>query len=101
MEEKKTFHELIQSEQPVLVDFFATWCGPCKSMNPVLKQVAHEMSGKAKVIKIDIDKNRNTAMQFGVQAVPTFMLFKKGEVVWSHKGGTSAGRLKQAIESNQ
>ena len=101
MENKKTFQDLIQSEQPVLVDFFASWCGPCKAMNPVLKQVAHEMSGKAKVIKVDIDKNRSTAMKFGVQAVPTFMLFKNGEVVWKHMGGTSAGRLKQVIESNQ
>ena len=101
MENKKTFQDLIQSEQPVLVDFFATWCGPCKAMNPVLKQVAHEMSGKAKIIKVDIDKNRATAMQFGVQAVPTFMLFKKGQVVWSHMGGTSAGKLKLAIENNQ
>ena len=97
MEVKKSFKEIIASEQPVLVDFFATWCGPCKAMNPVVKELAQEMSGSAKVIKIDIDKNQQAAMQYGVRAVPTFMIFKEGEVVWQHTGGTSLINLKQAV----
>lgn len=97
MEVKKSFKEIIASEQPVLVDFFATWCGPCKAMNPVVKELAQEMSGSAKVIKIDIDKNQQAAMQYGVRAVPTFMIFKEGEVVWQHTGGTSKSNLKQAV----
>ncbi len=97
MEDKKSFNDLISSEEPVLVDFFATWCGPCKAMNPVVKELAQEVSGKARVIKIDIDKNQQAAMQYGVQAVPTFMIFKKGEIVWRHTGGTSLSNLKQAV----
>ena len=96
MEVKKTFKDLISSEEPVLVDFFATWCGPCKAMNPVVQELAQEVSGKARVIKIDIDKNQSAAMQYGVQAVPTFMIFKIGEFVWRHTGCTSLSKLKQA-----
>jgi len=97
MEPKRSFADLISSEEPVLVDFYATWCGPCKAMNPVVKELAKEVSGTAKIIKIDIDKNQDAAMKYGVQAVPTFVIFKKGEIVWRHTGGASLSSLKQAI----
>jgi thioredoxin 1 len=97
MEVKKSFQELIASDEPVFVDFYATWCGPCKAMNPVIQELAKEVSGAARIIKIDIDKNQQAAMKYGVQAVPTFVIFKKGEVVWRHTGGTSLSNLKQAV----
>jgi thioredoxin 1 len=82
----ESFHELIQSETPVLVDFFATWCGPCKAMEPIVKEVAQTVQGKARVVKVDIDKRAQLAQTYNVQAVPTFMIFKKGNVVWRHPG---------------
>ena len=87
MSQKPTFKELLNGDQPVLVDFFATWCGPCMAMNPVLKQVAGKVSGKAKIIKIDVDKYPKMAAKMGVMGVPTFMLFKNGEKLW-HEAGT-------------
>ena len=82
----ETFNELIQASQPVLVDFYADWCGPCKAMNPVIKEVAQSVQGKARVIKVDIDKSESAARSYGVQAVPTFILFKNGSIVWRHAG---------------
>ncbi|MEO8711984.1 MAG: thioredoxin [Parafilimonas sp.] len=82
----ESFNELIQSEQPVLVDFYATWCGPCKAMEPIVKEVAKASSGKARVVKVDIDKRAQLAQAYKVQAVPTFMIFKKGNVLWRHPG---------------
>ena len=82
----ESFGELIKSETPVLVDFYADWCGPCKAMEPIIKEVAKTITGKARVIKIDIDKNAPAANAYQVQAVPTFILFKKGQVVWRHPG---------------
>ncbi len=82
----ETFTELIQSQQIVLVDFFATWCGPCKAMEPVVKDVAKTVEGKVRVVKVDIDKQRQIAAQYNVSAVPTFMIFKNGNVVWRHPG---------------
>ncbi|MEL6676155.1 MAG: thioredoxin [Bacteroidota bacterium] len=92
------FSELIQSERPTLVDFYADWCGPCKAMNPVVQELTRQIDGKAKVIKVNIDKNRDAVNHFGVRGVPTFMLFKNGEIVWQHIGGTSLNNLKDAIE---
>jgi thioredoxin 1 len=80
------FHQLIQSETPVLVDFYADWCGPCKAMNPVIKEVAKATEGKVRVIKVDIDKSVQAANAYQVQAVPTFIIFKKGNIVWRHSG---------------
>lgn len=82
----ESFAQLIQSKQPVLVDFFATWCGPCKAMEPVVKDVAKSVEGKVRVVKVDIDKQRQIASQYNVSAVPTFMIFKNGNVVWRHPG---------------
>jgi thioredoxin 1 len=80
------FSELIRSDKPVLVDFYADWCGPCKSMEPVIKEVAKSVTGKTRVIKVNIDRNQQTARDFNVSAVPTFILFKNGNVLWRHPG---------------
>ena len=82
----ESFSQLIQSSQPVLVDFFAHWCGPCKAMEPVVKEVAQAINGKARVVKVDIDKQQQIARQYNVNAVPTFMIFKDGNAIWRHPG---------------
>jgi thioredoxin 1 len=82
----ESFNQLIQSEKPVLVDFFAIWCGPCKAMEPVIKDVAKTVEGKVRVVKVDIDKQQHIAQQYNVNAVPTFMIFKNGNAVWRHPG---------------
>ena len=82
----ESFGELIKSGTPVLVDFYADWCGPCRAMNPVIKEVAQSVQGKARVIKVDIDKSVEAAQAYQVQAVPTFIIFKNGKIVWRHSG---------------
>ena len=81
-----SFSQLINSETPVLVDFYADWCGPCKAMSPVIQEVAKAVQGKARVIKVDIDKSVQAAQAYQVQAVPTFIIFKKGQIVWRYSG---------------
>ena len=83
----ETFQQIINGETPVLIDFYATWCGPCKAMSPIVEQIGKEMQGQARVLKIDVDKNQAVAAQYQIQAVPTFMIFKKGEMVWRQPGG--------------
>ena len=78
--------EVLQSSEPVVVDFFAEWCGPCKAMAPALEAVATELKGKVKVVKIDVDENPSTTTKYGIQAMPTILLFKDGKVV-NHKVG--------------
>lgn len=93
------FDELINGDQPVLVDFFAEWCGPCQSMAPELEKVAQNFKGKAKVIKVDIDKNQAAAKQYKVMSVPTLMVFKKGQIRWRQSGALSAQVIGQAIQN--
>lgn len=77
---------LNNSEIPVLVDFHATWCGPCHTLAPIIQDIAKDFSGRMKVIKVDVDKNQNAAIKYGIRGVPTLMLFKKGKIVWRQSG---------------
>ncbi|MBS1564811.1 MAG: thioredoxin [Bacteroidetes bacterium] len=89
--------DLIDSEQPVLVDFYADWCGPCKAMSPVIQQVARDLGGKARIVKVNVDKNVEAAQQYNVSGVPTFILFRKGMVLWRHSGTIDYGSLLKVI----
>ncbi len=97
---RPSFRELINGDQPVLVDFYATWCGPCQAMAPVLKEVSHKIAGKGTIIKVDIDKNPQIAEKLEVRGVPTFILYKKGNIVWRQSGMQSAHQLQKIIEEN-
>lgn len=94
------FEDLIQSKKPVLVDFFATWCGPCKAMHPVLEELKGEIGDAARIVKIDVDEHEDLANLYRIQAVPTFMIFKNGESVWRHSGVIKGSELKSLIEQN-
>ncbi|PZR26162.1 MAG: thioredoxin [Citrobacter freundii] len=93
----ETFKDLIQSDTPVLVDFYADWCGPCKAMSPVVTEVARSVQGKARVIKVDIDKSAEAAQAFQVQAVPTFIIFRNGTIRWRHSGMLDKSTLMNVI----
>ena len=80
------FNQIIQSETPTLVDFYATWCGPCKTMHPILDQLKEKYGDKIRILKIDVDKNQAVAAQFRVQGVPTLVLFKSGNKIWRESG---------------
>lgn len=92
------FSDMIRSDKPVLVDFFAEWCGPCKMMAPVLKQAKDALGDDATIIKVDVDKNPETAHQFGIQGVPTLILFRKGEVKWRQSGVVTANALVDVVK---
>lgn len=95
-----TFQEMINQDKNVLVDFFATWCGPCKMMTPILEDLKKRIGDKASVIKIDVDKNPQAAAAFQVQSVPTLILFKKGKVLWKQSGVVPAKELENIINHN-
>ncbi len=91
--------EVLQSDQPVLVDFTATWCGPCRALAPIIDQVAEELVGTARVGKVDIDEAPLTAGKFGVRGVPTVMIFKNGERIAQHVGLTTKQKLLDLVRS--
>ncbi len=93
------FQDLINGSTPVLIDFFADWCNPCHSMNPVIKEIKSNYGEKLKVIKIDIDKNINVAEKFQVKGVPTFIVYKKGEIVWRQSGVIEKSKFISKIDS--
>ena len=96
----ESFKELINAEKPVLVDFYADWCGPCKAMSPIVQEVAKATQGKARVIKVDIDKSVQAAQAYRVQAVPTFIIFKKGNIIWRHSGMIDKATLVNVLAQN-
>jgi len=98
MSKKISFNELVSGKTPVLIDFHADWCGPCKAMAPIIKEVAAEVGDNAKIIKIDVDKNQTLSNKLNIRGIPTFMVFKEGEVVWRASGMQSAHQLLQTIQ---
>ena len=93
-----TFNEIIQSGKPVLVDFFAEWCGPCKMMTPILKDVKKEIGDAVTIVKVDVDKNPQAANEYQVQGVPTLILFKNGKQLWRQSGIVSKAGLTGIIK---
>jgi len=92
--------EVIDSAVPVLVDFWATWCGPCRMVAPVVEELAKEYAGKVKVGKVDVDENSRTASEYGVMSIPTIMIFRNGKVMEQVVGALGKGQLKAMIDSN-
>jgi thioredoxin 1 len=93
-----SFSEMIKSSTPTLVDFYATWCGPCKTMSPILEDFKSKIGDKTKVVKIDVDKNQAAASKFQVRGVPTLILFKDGEIKWRQSGVVSTSNLLQVVQ---
>ena len=96
----ETFRDLINNNKPVLVDFHATWCGPCKMMAPELQRFAQKNTGNVRVIKIDIDRNQKVAQQYNIQGVPTLILFKEGKILWRQSGAMSSQQISDAVQSH-
>ena len=97
---KKSFSQIINGDKPVLIDFHATWCGPCKMLAPVIKQVKEKIGDSASIIKIDIDKNPTLATKLNVMGVPTLMVYKQGELKWRQSGVLSEGQILKVLEEH-
>jgi thioredoxin 1 len=94
------FNDIINSEKPVLIDFFATWCGPCKMMGPILEEVSRKVGDNARVLKIDVDRNPQVAAKYQIQGVPTIMLFKNGKMLWRQSGVVRADQLVKLVNEH-
>ena len=90
---KIKFKDIIKGEKPVLVDFYATWCGPCKMLSPIVNNVKRELEGKMKVVKIDVDKNKNISAKYGIKSLPTLAIFQNGEILWRESGMKTQSQL--------
>ena len=95
----KSFKEIINQDKPVLVDFFATWCGPCKTMGPILENVKKKLGESAVIIKIDVDKNQKLASELNISGVPTLIIYKNGKQVWRQSGVVDANTIQQKLIS--
>ena len=93
------FEEVIASEQPILVDFWAEWCGPCKMIGPVVEELASDYEGKAVIAKVNVDENPNVAAKFGIRSIPTLLVFKGGEIVDKQIGAVPKGVLAQKLDA--
>ena len=91
-------NEVLKSDTPVVVDFWAEWCGPCKAMSPLVDEFSNEMGSKVKVVKVNIDENPEAPTKYGVRGIPTFMVFQNGEVKSTHTGGMSKSQLNEWVE---
>lgn len=92
-----SFSELIKADKPLLVDFFAEWCGPCHTMKPILENFKKQVGDKLTIIKVDVDKNKAVAATYGIQSIPTLILFKQGKILWRQAGAVNAQQLTQAL----
>lgn len=95
-----SFGSIINSEQPVIIDFFAEWCGPCKMVSPILKQLKEEMGDQVKLIKIDVDKNQAIAGKYQIKGVPTLMIFKEGNLMWRQSGVAPIEQLREEVNKH-
>ncbi len=91
--------DVLQASEPVVVDFWAEWCGPCKMIGPVLEEISNEMDGHVKITKMNVDENQGTAMQYGIRSIPTLLMFKNGELVSTQVGAAPKSRLNDWIKS--
>ena len=92
--------EVLKSNKPTIVDFWAEWCGPCKMIGPILEELALEMDGKIEIVKVDVDNNRQTAMKYAIRSIPTLIIIKNGDVAAQHIGAASKAQLENFINQN-
>lgn len=95
-----SFTDIINSEKPVLIDFFATWCGPCKSLSPIIQDLAKDMGDSVRVIKIDVDKNQAVSQKYQIRGVPTMMIFKEGKQLWRQSGVLPKDQIKAELKKH-